>query len=340
MSVPDVTRGPGAADVVIAAIGGRNGQSVQAADIGATWETNQTGGLAVDLPLDAALARWSDVRALRGQWIGWSGHPAGDWGGVVTSVTPKRADGVVSLQCADWTYRFGKRALPDTQRVIAGLPGAVATALITQAQAVDTLWLASVTAAEEGDLTSVSLQGQGLLEALTQLASDTDQEFGVTASRDFWWARRAGRDLTARVQLSEGMEIAASSPVFDIGEIVNDLQITPAASRYVGVLTRDVVDQGSIEAIGRQEGKLTAANAVRPSAIRAIGAREVSRRAARGATVAFDVVDVNGAFAAFREGDTIRVVLASLGIAEDVRVLQRGLVLSEGVLHVTAEVAP
>ena len=338
-SVADVTWGPGLADVLISTIGGRNSIPIQAADLGVTWEVNRTSQMSADLPLSTVLENWTDPRSLEGQWISWTGHPAGDWGGVITSASPSRAQGVVTCACSDWSYYLAKRNLQKSVRTISGLPGGVAAALLTQALAIDTLWLNSITTYEEGDFTAVQINGQVLLDAMTRMAFDTDQEFDISASRDFTWARRLGRDRTNSVQLNEGMEIAESSPVFDIADIVNDLTISPAVSRYQDSNARDVVDSASVIAIGRQQGQITTHDSVRPAAIRAIGAQEVARSAKRGATIALDVVDVNNCFAEFREGDTIRVVIASLGLAEDVRILQRGLVLSQSVLHVTGEIA-
>jgi hypothetical protein len=339
LAIPDCSRGPGVADVLLGPIGGRNRQSIEAIDVGAVWEINQPGTLAVDLPLDEAVRQVGDPAGLLGWWIDWPGIGTGAWSGKITRAAPDRLNGKLTLQATDHSYPLSKRLLPESNRVVTGSPGAVAAALIAAAQTEETLWLESVVWDEAGDGASSQLRGQNLLDELRQLAEDAGHEFAVTADRQFVWRERLGIDRTARVQLTEGVEIAGSTPDFDIGDLVNDLTVIPAAAAQSLVKRRREIEVASVAQIGPQQGELVTAASARPAALRTIGQTAVARSAAKGRTLSFDVVDVNGAFAAFVEGDVIRVVLPSLNFAGDVRVLQRGLVLSEMVLRCVGEAA-
>lgn len=335
---PDCTVGPGVADVRISPIGGRNPVTVEASNLAITWEINQPSQLVADFALDSLIANFQPLDQLQGRWIRWQGNALGTWAGVVTKITPDVSNGSCSLECVDFSYYLLHRNLPNSNRVITGPPGAVAVALIAAAERDGALWLSSVSYDGTGDALSVQLRGQPLLQQLQQNAADSGQQFQVSADRVFTWKSALGKDRTETVQLSEGMEIARTSPAWDINPVVNDLTVQPSKAALQGKMSREIVDATSVRAIGRQQDRMTTSDTARPAAIKTIGKRRVAKLAAQGRTVAFDVVNVNNIFSSFVEGDLIRAVMPRINLASDVRVLQRGWTLSDGLLLITGEI--
>ena len=334
---PDGSVGPGVADLTIMTIGGRNPYVISASEIGPKWEVNLSATLTVDVPLSELTSQFQ-LSALEGMWVSWYGNALGSFAGKIERVAADVANRTAQLSCVDHSGNLGNRRVPGkTNLVIQGCAGGLADVLCKFAEMDDTLWLNRVDYEDAGVLLSIQPTGQDLLQLLRQNAQNSDQEFRVDENRNLVWRKRLGSDLTNSVQLNEGIEIASFTPSWDVSNLVNDLTVLPSQSVYTARYARRVQDDASITAIGRRQDRYTTSRAIRPSAVRSIGQKLVTRSAALGRTIALDVVNVNDCFASFREGDTIRLVLPSINLATDARVLQRSYTLSDGVLLLTTE---
>jgi hypothetical protein len=336
---PDVSVGPGMADLTIMLPGNRSPIVIEAAEVSPSWELNQQSTLIADCALSDLTANFQPLSILEGMWISWYGAALGVWTGKVASISADPLNGAGQLNCVDHSGNLDKRLIPGkTNLVLTGYAGGLADVLCKYAEMDDTLWLNSVDYEDAGDILSIQPTGQDLLATLRQNAQDADQEFRVDENRNLIWRQRLGRDLRRSVQLNAGVEIASYTPSWDASNVINDLTMVPAKENYAARYARRTVDQDSVDALGRRQERSTTGRAIRPAALRAIGKRRVDRLAAQGRTISLDVVNVNECFASFREGDRIRLVLAGVNLACDARILQRSYTLSDGILLLAAEI--
>jgi hypothetical protein len=110
------------------------------------------------------------------------------------------------------------------------------------------------------------------------------------------------------------------------------LWAAPADDRYRA--TRGFWEEHgpSIDEFGRLEEAQTYVGASTRANIRPLSKADLKRRLRRGRTVTFQVVNVDGCFAWFGPGDTIRVVLSRNSVSYDVRVLVQSYRADTGIL--------
>jgi hypothetical protein len=150
--------------------------------------------------------------------------------------------------------------------------------------------------------------------------------------------QRRGRDCSGQVQLVEGRHIHNARYSLALGPIVNDLLVIPSDDTYAKTESLVLEDDASIRQVGRRQDQRLYTGLVTESTLRPLGTQDLRKLTKLGDTVTFDVVNVDGCFAWFREGDSINVLMPTINRRLTVRVMVRTYDTDTGVLSVSGDV--
>jgi hypothetical protein len=323
-------------DLLITRIGGRDPVTLVASDLAASWSVQQGGLLSAIAVTTDVLAAFGTVD-LRGRWLSWR-HPAlGTWSGVITDVVPT-SEGVTELAAGDFRLLLDRRRTAKVYDLQAATPGGIVKRLIADATRQEPLWIDDVTADEQGIPVAYQSRADDLLAAVTDLASASGQEWRVTAERVLEWRLRLGTDQTASVELVEGRHLAEWRFPHALAPITNDLLAVPSNTDYQQTRAVVVRDEASIQAHGLRQGGTVITEAVSEAMLRPKAAALVAQTAWAGRAFEATVLDEDDVWAAFAEGDRIRVLLPSLDASVVCRVMVRSYDARSNSLRITGDI--
>lgn len=321
--------GPGLSEVGISPIGGRDYRPFASISSRCHWEVGNTGTASCDIATDdlmSYLGLGVSLKKLRGKWFAADDQDAGRWGGIITDVQPRPRDGLTSISARSWSENLAARRTPKMTRTFTAPAGAlVLRILIDAALKDDTLWLTDRQADETGASIALQLRGEKILDLIRRLATRSGQEWWIDQDRGFHWRVRVGVDRSRSRQLVENVHFIDFAPVYSLEPIRNDLFVTPADARYERARGFVAEDADSIAEHGRRQDRIAFAGSVTRSTLLPIAKAELRRLTKKGEVYSFTVLDVDHCWSWFVEGDTVRVVVPSLNLAADIRIMARSL---------------
>jgi hypothetical protein len=329
----DHSVGPGATDVILSNAGGANLRPFHASDLVMSRGVNEHGQLGFDLATRDTINYVAQADRLQGKWVRWNHPELGPWRGMIIDVRPDPDNGVTDCIAFGFTWKFKKRVTPKINRLLSGPPGAIVTQVLMTAAREDPLPIVGIDADEIGDPIEFESRGQMLDDVIRAVASRSAQEWYVDqTTRRMQWQEQIGRDRSGNVQLVDGVHIVGYRLQASLEGKTNALWAAPADDRYRA--TRGFWEEHgpSIDEFGRLEEAQTYVGASTRANIRPLSKADLKRRLRRGRTVTFQVVNVDGCFAWFGPGDTIRVVLSRNSVSYDVRVLVQSYRADTGIL--------
>lgn len=321
--------GPGLTEIGLSPIGGRDYRPFNTVSGRFHWEVSNTGTAGVDVATDdlqSYLGLGRSLANLRGRWLAFDDADAGRWGGIVIDVQPRPNDGLTHLGARSWSDVFAVRTVPKLNRMFSATAGAHILRILTDAQNKDdTLWLTDRQADETGESIALQYRGETIQDLMRRLVSRSGQEWWIDEDRAFAWRARVGVDRTASRQIVENVHFIDFQPVWSLDPIRNDLFVTPADSRYERARGFTVEDVDSIQDVGRRQDRVAYAGAVTKSTILPIAKAALRASKQKGIAYSFTVLNVESCWSWFREGDAIRLIVPSLNMSANVRVMIRTL---------------
>jgi hypothetical protein len=298
-------------------------QRVPVTGVSRSWVVGGSGSLSAEvLSSDLVTAGLNDE--LRGHWIVVEDDDAGTWGGVIGDVQPN-GDGTTEVAASSFESAFNAIRMPRRNRPLYGMPGTVALEAISASVRGLGNPVQARTADDFGLPVSFPFDGGDLRQALDSHASQTGQEWWIDPDTlAFHWGRK-GTDLTGTVQVCEGRHIADWRLPTSLDPVINDLQAYPLNDRHQAMQTITVTNPASITAVGRRQGSAGIPGGSHAVHIRNRAIGTVNELAASGQAIEFGLLNVDSAFAAFREGDTICCLLPSISVQLAVRIVGRTL---------------
>lgn len=309
--------------VLISDPAGFTTQRVPVNGVSRSWAVGSSGSLSAEA-LSRDLVTYGLNDELRGHWIVVDDDDAGPWGGVINNCQPN-GDGTTEIAASDWTALFELRRMPRRSRPLFGPAGTLA--LVAIAETVRQFGTPVIDRfADDIDLpVSFDFDGSDLRSALDSMADETGQEWWIEHdTQAFHWGIQ-GSDLTGTVQLIEGRHIADWRAPTSSDPVVNDLEAFPTNDRYQMRQTIRVENPASIAAIGRRQDSRGIPGGSHGIHIRNRAIGLVNELAQQGAAIEMDVLNVDRAFAQFREGDVICVLLPSVSEQLTARIMARSL---------------
>lgn len=336
--------GPSALEVQITTPGELAPTVLTVNGVAASWKyTGQTRFSAEVLTSDL-LTNFGSID-LRAYWLRWDHKTLGPWAGEITDCEADLSTGTTEIAATDFSSLLESRRIAKVYDVQSATAGALFKRIIVDAQRETDgySWIRSIFADETGDPLDLKLRGGSVLDAVGTLENRSTEEWWVDDLRQAWWQRRRGRNLTGSVQLVDGVHIVGGRYTLALGPLKNDLLVVPADERYALSQTFAIDDDASIKRFGRRQDQLTYDSLVTKSTLLPVARRDLNRLKSLGDTIQFDVAnlainDNQCAFAAFREGDSILLLLPSVNRAMQVRVLVRSYDTDSGILQISADV--
>jgi hypothetical protein len=288
-----------------------------------SWVVDGAGSLSAEC-VSPDLVRLGLNDELRGHRIVCLDDDAGTWSGVITDVQPN-GDGTTEIAAEDNRFLFSGTRIPRKQRPLHGWPGSVALTLIAESTRRHGTVVQERYADDIGLPVTMNLDGSDLRDALDRMASESAREWWIDPDALILYWGVKGTDKTGTVQLIESRHITDWRAPTSIAPVINDLEGYPLNDRASIRQSVVVEDAASIAAVGRRQGSIGIAGGPYASHIRSAALGLVEQTAQLGHAIELSVVNVDGCFGRFREGDTICVLLPSVSHQLTVRIMARAL---------------
>lgn len=302
---------------------GFNTQRVPVNGADRSWVVNGSGTASVEV-LSETLIDYNLNGELRGSWLVIEDDDAGTWGGKIGDVQPN-GDSTTEIAASDWKSMFEKVRIPRRNRPLYGMPGTLSLEAITMAFRQHGTPIQVRSADDIGLPVALPLDGGDLRQAIDSMADESGQEWWIDDdTMAYQWGIK-GLDLTGSVQFIEGKHISDWRLPQSIDPVVNDLEAFPINDRYQAMQTLIVENAASIAAVGRRQGSMGIPGGSHAVHIRSRAIGAVNGLASLGNAIEFDLLNIDGAFASFRHGDTVCVLLTSISVQVTCRIMGRSL---------------
>ena len=361
-------------EVVISDSGGGNARRLRVFGVQATWEVSNGGAFSCCARVED-LRRAGLGGSLGGCWLTWNGGLVGQWGGQISGrpLTP----GVTELAAEGWGSLLRGHVIDGWLEPGVGQYAGIAWRGILSAQG-SQAFITIGMLDEGGESVDIDGAGQDIIDDLTgNLADGGMMEWWVDQARVFHAGRRIGLDRSARYRLIEGRHIVDfrgpvddlwAAPPAEVIEIEGQAAVTqtitqtatqgqyqPAQEHRRRHRRRNKRNRGNRP--NRRRGQVVFSERRRqpgPSATSAVttwttteivappvvgGAIEAYEPPA---TVPFelDLVNRDNCFGWVGAGDSVRILLGSVGFAGIFRCMVRGVDMDAGIMTLAGEVLP
>lgn len=331
--------GPAVFTIAITNPGDDTPTVLDVAGVSASWQVSGQTALSCEAETDTLLHTFQTID-LRGKWLRWDHGTLGTWAGQITDVEADYGAGTTEIAATDFSSLLDSRRIDKVYDVTASPAGGLAKRVVIDAarEAGGYTWIQNIFADQTGDQITLQLRGGKVSDALQTIADRSMDEWWVDAQRQLWWQRRRGGNKTGSVQVVEGRHIVNHRYSLALGPIVNDLLAVPADERYAKSQAFVIDDDASIQRFGRRQDQRTYSSMVTESTIRPLALKDLTKLKALGDTIQFDLVNIDGCFSWFGDGDSIMLLLPSVGRSMQVRVLARSYDTDAAVLTVSGDV--
>lgn len=300
-----------------------------------SWRINARGDASAEFPTEALYE--AGLLDCAGHWLAFDHDDLGPWRGPIQQVNHDGATATTEVAAQTNEALLDARRTADEYAFSDADAGGAAYRVIADHSWEQSAFLQQEPRIGVTQLVDVTIRTEQVVDAIDQLAALADAEWRVTWDRYFEFSDRLGEDKPT-VVLLEGRDVGAGWTVIrDVRPVVNDLLMMSGVDRYTRKTPVVVLDEDSIGRIGPRQKTIIDPYMVKESQLRPAAKSELARlsRLGRGATL--DVLNTHGAWAAFREGDTVTLRLPSIGLEAAFRVMVRVWSSDTDVLTVSGE---
>ncbi len=323
---------------VISEAGMDNPKRLPMNGVDCSWRVNARGDASAEF--QTSVLKAAGVLDCEGYWLSFRIHQMGaygSWAGVVQQIRHDGASGTTEIAAQSNEALLDARRTAKAYTISDGDAGGIAKKVVADNGWEGSAYLQGYRIGPTG-LVDIAIRAEQVIDAVDQLAALADAEWRVTWDRYFEFADRLGVDRTATVVLLEGRDVGASWEIIrDVRPRVNDLLAMSGVDRYARKTAVVVLDEVSVEAIGQRQGAIVFPYLIKESLLRPAAKKELARLARLGRGATLDVLNTRGAWAAFAEGDTVRLRLPSVGIRADLRIMVRTYSSSSDQLTISGE---
>jgi hypothetical protein len=332
--------GPAVFTVAITNPGDDTPTVIDVGGVSASWQVSGQTSFSCEAETDTLMHTFQTID-LRGKWLRWDHGTLGTWAGQITDVESDYQNGTTEIAATDFSSLLEARRIAKVYDTGEAAPaGALAKRVVIDAarEAGGYTWIQNVFADQTGDPLKIQLRGGKVSEALDTISNRSMDEWWVDWQRQLWWQHRRGTNKTGSVQLVEGRHIVDHRYSLALGPIVNDLLAVPADEPYSTSNSFTVDDDASILKVGRRQDQRTYGSVVTESTIRPLALKDLNKLKSLGDTIQFDLVNIDGCFGTFGDGDSISLLLPSVGRIMQVRIMARSYDTDQAVLTVSGDV--
>jgi hypothetical protein len=321
--------------VVLADPGDINPVVLTVADLAYAWEVANAGQLSCRVPARDLFDAGITNRV--GKWIRAEHPTAGTWAGVVTDADLDLEQGVWSLAAEHITHALlDARTTPRDYTQSSATAGGLVERALMETSRDSRLWIDDTEVDESGDVLDYTWRGEQLVSLVTSLAG-SEWEYRIReADRVFEWRRQLGVDRPD-VTLIVGRHIAGGNYSESLVPVINELlavgdnRLTATSEAYVATDDDSVANYGL-----RQDSRFYPSVSSVP-ALKARAKADLPSVSEPPRVLRLTVVDVDDCFAAFREGDDIRIRIPAANATVRLRVKVRSL-RADGTMEIAGDV--
>lgn len=294
--------------------------------IDCSWRVNRRGELSAEIETERLRA--AGLLRCRGRWIRFAvpGMGAyGAWAGVIKKVRHDGDNGLTEVAAQTREALLDARRTAREYVVETADAGGLAAKMIADNAAEGSSF---ITADRIGvtPLVSVDIRAEQLVEGIDQLARAADAEWRVTHDNVFEFAERLGVDWGSAVTLLEGRDFTRRGweVLEDLDPVVTDLLALSGVEAYTRKTAVVVINDDLAEEIGQRQGTKVYPYMIKENQLRPTAKAELAQLGRLGRGITLDVRNTERRnWTRFGEGDTVRVRLASAGVAGSLRVMVR-----------------
>lgn len=297
---------------------------VRVAELSYSWAVSNGGLLSGRVPAEEANA--AGIADWLGRWIRTEHPTAGQWAGVVTDTDLDFESGVLELAGLHFTHALlDARTTPRTYVQDTLTTGGLVARALQESSRDSRLWIdQDMRIDESGDVLSYVWRGEPLTGLLGSLAGGVWEYRIRESDLVFEWQQQIGTNRDDR-ELVVGRHVAGGSYARSLYPVVNEL-LAIGDDRATATSEAHVAeDEDSIVAYDRRQGTRFYPSVSSRQALKARAAADLPALAYPPQALRLTVVDADGCFAWFREGDRIRVRVPAADAVLDLRVKARTL---------------
>lgn len=307
-------------DITISRIGDVNPVYVEANGIQCTWTKSEPGSLSAEVPTETlwALGIAADPRGL---WLRYEHPLLPVWEGEIGAYRHSLESGVTELAASTFDTLLEARRPAKTYDRQSAQPGAIVKrAIIDAGRTSTTTWITAVEADESGQPIPLRTRGTNILDVIRQITDAGHLEYRMKPGRILEARAHLGDDLTDSVQLVWGVDVVGGDYVGDIRPLVNDLLAVPGDNEYERSGSVVVRDTASIQAHGVRQDTRTFDGFVTKTSLRPVAERQLAILVKQGLVATLALSNEGGCFGRFDVGDTVSLLLPTIGVLTDFRI--------------------
>lgn len=317
--------------------GWRYSHEVEVSGLVAAWGINTPGRLSCFVPIRGQ--RLTGVDWL-GRWVTWE-HPAmGRFAGYVEDRIKHPDTGTMELSVVGFGQILARRRTMRRYRPVSGPPGAIISRALSDVT-LDAGMPFRLSVSERGPHLKYEFRGDMVMDVFDAMISASGQEWATALDDDrtlaITWRPKVGRDETARVVFTEGVNIIAAQSETTISQLVNDLLAIADNDQYSRARGARVQAMGSVGRFGRLQDTRRYVGLVNQSTLGPRAEQDLIELARPLATVTVRVAHDESRLQYIREGTEFRLVSWMDNAVYRLRCLDRTISLDEGVVTLTCD---
>lgn len=311
-------------------------QIIEGSGIVCTRAINSPGTFSAIIPSDQKITgdEWL------GRWLTWE-HPTGGlFSGYIEDAPSDSGQGTIEIVAVGHANILKKRRTIRRMRPASGPPGAILTTAMAKVQ-LDAGMTVTLSVSERGPQVSYEFRAESVDDLMSNLISTSGQEWysylDQNHSLHLIWRERVGRDETARVVFTEGINIAGLRNAKTINGMVNDLLAIADDEQYERAAGARIQSRGSIGQYGNFQDTRRYVGMVSKATLGQAAKHDLTSTALPVVTPDFQVPHLDWRLAFLREGTQFRLVSAIDNAVYRARVLAYSINVDAGVTTLTCD---
>jgi hypothetical protein len=331
-------------EVTLSRPGGRDPRVVALNGIAVSWVVDDSGTASAEVA-SSALRFIGALPDPRGWELYWEHETLGPWWGEVEDCETSIGTGTTELAARTWDAALEKRVLPRRYDPPAAPAGSLLRRAANDVARSGHPLRIVVLADETGESLPLDQGGGDLADVLRAVERTADGGWRARHdARAIEWRRgTVGRDLRASVVLVEGRQVVDGSVRRERRPVVNEVTAVQSDRPFARAAAVVVRDEASVGALGLRQETVVYPGLGSAAALGPAARADLARAVLRGRSFRLDLTDARDdptdrCFAAFREGDTVGVVVPSANDEFAGRVMVRAWDSERSILTVYGEV--
>lgn len=307
--------------------------SLPCVDLSMSWVLSDAGTLTATIMSHDFHRLYTDQYL--SSWVRWEHADAGVWAGEVRAVQSNAANKTMEIEARTFHALLIGRPTAFLRTPSTLPPGSIVQRALVQANSRAPLLLEDIAIGSGGEVQEWTWRGEDTFQTVSQVASQANWQWHIDEDRNFIFARKIGAVKTGTVLLWEGKHLSELHDASTVDGMVNGVLMVNTVEAKKN--QREISFRSNIsDRIYRlQEQTLDVGLQTSRQAIRSFGRRYIEEHDIPIGTLQATVLNYNGAWSGWREGDSILIGSTSRNRVIQATVLSRALNPKAGTMEIT-----